>query len=238
MVVIELDKAQIQHSLIIPTEVDFWQIYFPLKPKVNFQIFVEKLFNHYNLKNNSYLQCDFYPSLNIVIGDSTAIPSSNVTIHAYKKLIGWFGPLFTGQNFLHFYKTMKKIPEWFFVNIDKGTDAEKRLGPKPGKFIVRLTPDILLPDRQNLPFTLDYYDNGFIHHRITRVNGRLHIQFNNKVYEKECLVDLIEDLMHTFPSVFSSWPSEGPTPSTDYVVNNIISTQTLLHIGDGADQPN
>jgi len=189
------------------TEITFWKSYFPHKFRVPFNEFVDKLWKHYSkIFDTSINECDFFSSLNDIIGSEKAIPFSQVSLLSYQKLIAWFGPLFTTrQNFIDLCGIMKK--RWFFNTIVGGAEAEHTLKSNPqGSFIVRRTPDILQEDKIGYPFTIDYYfKEEIIHHRVARfLNGLYHIGFNDRNYENESIDDLIETLIKDAPDVFKN----------------------------------
>jgi len=218
-----LDDAKIRYYLKDPSEIDFWKSNFPLKVKVPFTEFVDKLWKHHSkVFNTQKSRCDFLTSLNDIIGSDAQIPFSHVWLSAYKKLIAWFGPLFSEKkpNFKEFCEIMKK--PWYFNTIPGGPHAELALTSNTkGLFIVRRTPDILQEERIHYPFTIDYFNGGFVHHRVSRSpNGLYHLVFNGVIYKKESLIGLIETLMTDAPLVFS-----GPVVlknKVDYRIDVII----------------
>jgi len=206
-----LDDARIKFYLTEPSEIAFWKTYFPNKFKVPFIEFKDKLWRHYfKIMDRTTVdtvpnECDFFTPLNEIIGSEADIPFSQVTLLAYEKLIAWFGPLFTRKNFRDFCDIMKK--PWFFNTILGGTTAEQALQPNPnGFFIVRRTPDILQDDRIGYPFTIDYYfKDEIVHHRVLRLpNGFYQLNFNNKIYEKESFIILMDSIIGDEPKVFKS----------------------------------
>jgi len=199
-----LDNARRGYFLQDPSEVSFWQAYFPLLFKVPFKTFVDKLWNHHSkIAKTTKSTCDFLSSLNDIIGSVPEIPFSYVSLLSFKKLSAWFGPLFTGQNFIEFCQIMKK--PWYFNTITGGGQAESALSKdNPGIFIVRRTPDILQPEKIGYPFTIDYVFHGeFVHHRVARLpNGFYQLIFNGFIYEKESMIELMETLFKEAPKVF------------------------------------
>jgi len=200
-IVPQLENARIRYYLDYPSEVAFWQKYFPNLAEVPFDEFVKTLYEHYaHISKCTTRICDFTSLLNSLIGVPPK-PNSVVTLSSYSQLITWFGPLFSDNNFLEFCNIMKS--NWFHPEIKSGTTAESKLNSGPGTFLVRLTPEDN-KDIHRIPFTIDFMDEfkKIQHYRIQRKKKNYHLLYNEFDYNCSSLPELIQMLTRVDPLVF------------------------------------